>query len=137
MGYTIAVIAGYSYGPEIDYYIANPNNKVFTATGEDALDRNIKMLLSKRIDILVESPTIFEYKIKEMPSAVYIKELDRQHKPQGVYFACSPSKKESELYVRWLDEGIVELRKNGKLKKILARYGLKDWEPPTSAAEKK
>ncbi len=135
-GFTLGVIGGYSYGREVDFYVANPNNDVFFAKGEDALERNIKMLLSKRIDILVESPTIFEFKTRNMPSGVYIKELDRQNKPQDVYFACSPVKKESEQYAQWLDEGIIELRKTGKLKKILKKYGMTDWETNPDSPKK-
>jgi polar amino acid transport system substrate-binding protein len=127
-GYTIAVIGGYSYGPEIDFYIANPNNKVHIAKGDNALERNLKMLLSQRIDIVLESPTVYEYTSKTMPSGVNIKELDRRKQPNDLYIACSPSKLKSALYAEMIDEGIVSLRKSGELRKILNKYGIKDWD---------
>lgn len=127
-GHTLGVIGGYSYGPEIDFYIANPNNDVHIAKGDDALERNIKMLLTKRIDILAESPTVFSYYTKNFAPAVNIKELDRRNKPQEVYYACSPNSENSKRYVDMIDQAIVELRKSGELKKILAKYGLRDWE---------
>lgn len=127
-GLTIAVIGGYSYGNEIDFYIANPNNQVHITKGDNALERNIKMLLSKRVDLLLESPNVFEFQSRHIPSAQLIKELDRSSKSESLYFGCTLKKESSQAYVDMLDEGLTELRKTGKLKKILAKYGLSDWE---------
>lgn len=45
-----------------------------------------------------------------------------------MYIACSPVKDISKQLVKWVDEGTRKLRKSGELAKIMAKYGLKDWE---------
>jgi len=45
-----------------------------------------------------------------------------------VYIAFSPFFKQSKTYAKILSDGIIKYRKNGKLQKILNKYGLKDWK---------
>lgn len=46
--------------------------------------------------------------------------------PNYVYF--SPKVKRSKLYADIYDKGIQELMESGKLKIILAKYGISDWK---------
>ena len=45
-----------------------------------------------------------------------------------IFMAFSPAKDSSKKYSQIFDEGLVELRKSGKLQEILDRYGVKDWK---------
>ena len=45
-----------------------------------------------------------------------------------MYIACSPAKEGMQEIVEQLNEGLIELRANDKLKPLLTKYGLKDWK---------
>lgn len=45
-----------------------------------------------------------------------------------VYMAFSPKGNNSKKYAAILSKGMIEIRENGTLKEILAKYGLKDWQ---------
>jgi polar amino acid transport system substrate-binding protein len=127
-GIRIGIVSGKTYGPLLDFYISNSNHDIYRAKGSDTFQENIERLFKKDIDILLESSTIFNYHALSNASLIHIKELDRRKQNEGIYFACSPAKKSSQHYIEILDQGLIELRMSGKLKEILAKYGLKDWE---------
>jgi polar amino acid transport system substrate-binding protein len=45
-----------------------------------------------------------------------------------VYIAFSPGNKNSIDYAQILSDGILEMRSNGHLGRILFKYGLQDWK---------
>ena len=45
-----------------------------------------------------------------------------------IYIAFSPKRADSQRYARMLSEGVVQLRRTGRLAVILSKYGLKDWK---------
>jgi polar amino acid transport system substrate-binding protein len=48
--------------------------------------------------------------------------------PVKLYVAFSPHNPNSKVYAEILSKKMIDLRKSGKLAKILAPYGLKDWK---------
>ena len=128
----VAVIGGYRYGDVLDAYIAElaDTRSVYVANGEAALERNIKMLLAGRVDLVLEAPYVFAAKAREMGVMDRVKEVDRVGDPEDLFIACSPVKDTSEEYLRLLDEGIRELRETGELQRILDKYGVEDWKSP-------
>lgn len=122
----IGIIADYSYNKELDDYIAankDDEQKIFVATGEDALDKMIKMVGAGRIDGFVENPLVMaqnEAKA-EVVSAGQVGSQD------DLFIAFSPAKETSKKYAEMLSKGIQELRASGKLKEILDKYNISDW----------
>ncbi len=131
MANKMAVIGGYSYDKGmLDAHIAANQKKglVHVSKGTDALDKNIKMLLAGRIDIVVESPFVMAAKLAELGKAGEVVEVARMNNPYNLYVACSPAKSSSKEYARLLSDGTRALRGSGELKVILDKYGLEDWK---------
>ncbi len=126
----LGAIEGYAYGEEIDKRIASAkeSGKAELVSGDNALERNVKKLQAGRIDALIEAPQVFSWTVRAMGlqegSFAKAGELDS---PQKNYVAFSQAKASSKSYAKIFDEGMVELRKSGKLSGILAKYGLSDW----------
>ncbi|WP_426416722.1 substrate-binding periplasmic protein [Aestuariirhabdus sp. LZHN29] len=129
-GVRVAVISGYSYGDELNAYIKrnrrSPNLQI--TTGNAPLERNISLLQAKRVELLVASPNVMNATLKRSGQEGKVVEVGRMHTPDDLYIACSPNLKSSEYYVRLLGEGVERLRADGRLHKILERYGLVDWQ---------
>lgn len=126
----LGVIAAYSYGNEVDSFIAAnaDTHWVHTARGNDPLERNIRMLLAGRIDLLIESAVVLQSKLSDLGLSGEIVEVDQLPKQDKLYIACSPQSENAGKYIEMLDEGVTRLRQSGELERILKRYGLSDWE---------
>ncbi len=126
----IGSIGGYAYSEEFDKYIEQNKGKgkVQVINANNALEQNIKKLLSGRIGAVIESHLVMEAKLKSMGATDKVKSAGILVKAESMYIACSPAKSTSKEYVKLFSEGIKELRTSGKLKDILDKYGLKDWQ---------
>lgn len=126
----LGLITDYSYGEELDTFFKNNKEKGYFQFnyGENPLEKNINKLLSKRIDVILESTSVFLYKTNEMGISHKIKAAGKVEGSEKAYIAFSPTNRHSQTYARILSEGIAELRKSGELKIILQKYGLKDWK---------
>ncbi len=126
----LGVIAGYSYSDEIDKYIATSKDKpqqVQAVSGDDALTINLKKLDAGKIDVVIEDKAVVLLKAKEMGLSDKIK-IAGEDKQGPVYIAFGAKNPKSKEYADMLSSGTEELRKSGKLKEILAKYGLEDWK---------
>ena len=125
----IGVIDGYGYFPELDSYIETyKGNKLFMATGDDALPKLLKMLKAGRLDAIIENISVMAVTLPaEKLSGEIISAGDVELKDE-IFMAFSPAKDSSKKYSQIFDEGISELRKSGKLQEILSRYGVEDWK---------
>lgn len=129
-GKKIGVISGYGYGDEIDAYLKTPQAKkhVHVASGDKPLDDLTSMLMGGKIDLLLESPSVFKAKVKNLGLRVVFEELDRVSDPEGVYIACSPKNSASKRYLELLEAEVTRLRQSGELRTLMAKYGLRDWK---------
>jgi len=125
----LGLIDGYGYYPELDSYIETyKGNKLFKATGDDALPKLLKMLKAGRLDAVIDNVNV-------MSSIIQNEKLENTIVSAGVvdhksdlFMAFTPAKDSSKDYAKIFDAGLVELRNSGKLQEILAKYGLKDWK---------
>ncbi len=126
----IGVIKGYDYGEVLNNHIEKSKNtmKVQMVFGETALEKNIKKLLKGRIDAVLESEFVFNYKASQMGHKGRVKSAGQVVDPDKAYLAFSPANPKSKNYARILSDGMEKIRKSGELKKILARYDLEDWK---------
>lgn len=125
----LGVVLDYKYWPAVDDYIAKtgaPHVQKFG--GDHPLNDAIDRLLAGDLDVVAETSTVFAWAIKSAghPSAAF--HTAYLHEGDPVYFAFTPKGDVGARYARWFDEGIESLRASGELKRILARYGLTDWE---------
>lgn len=126
----VGVINDYSYGSEIDFEVKHKNPSIVVISGNDPLARLIQMTETKRLDGFIENPMVLNhalFKMNKSPDTFRAVSKNLADDPE-LFIAFSPNKSNSKAFAQMLDEGIVELRKNGKLKEILEKYGLKDWE---------
>ena len=81
-----------------------------------------------RIDVILESPAVFNAKLKDLNLQGQAEFAGAIGDPENLYVACTPKKESSKAYVKLIGDGTVELRQSGELKKILEKYGLSDWQ---------
>lgn len=129
-GRKIGVINSYSYGEEIDKEVAGKNPAYIVVSGEDALLKMIKMTEAGRLDAFVENPFVLDYLLKDYPNLQdkFIPVSKNVVLDQELFIAFSPKITASAKYAEMMTKGMGQLRKKGKLKKILEKYGLKDWQ---------
>lgn len=127
---TLGVVKGYTYTEEIDSYIkANEkkSQRIQVASGETALDSNVKKLISGRIDVIIEDANVMGHYLKKNALENEVQEVGEMPTDK-LFIAFSPSNPLSQNYAGMISEGLVQLRNSGELKRILEKYGLKDWK---------
>jgi len=128
---SLGVIDGYDYRKWLnDYALKNRNHsgKIQFVSGSSPMEMNLRKLLAARVDALVDNEAVIRYTAKQLGLQDRIVLAGYDTEPAYCYIAFSPANPRSPDYARMLSEGIVTLRKNGGLKKILTVYGLKDWK---------
>jgi polar amino acid transport system substrate-binding protein len=125
-GRKIGIAEAYAYSPVLSNYFNENPKQTSIATGNDPLRLNIKRLDENAIDTIVENPFVFNY------FTVQEKTRDKYEEAgctddNDLFIAFSPKNPRSKEFAKMLSEGIEELRKDGTLDKIIARYSLKDW----------
>lgn len=115
---------------DIDNYIKKYQDdptRIKKISGNNALVYDIKRIKYKKIDLFFEDEYVVKYysNINQKKSNLKIAAIAST---TDVYISFSPKLKSSKKYAKILSDGLIELRKNGKLKKILKKYGLSDWK---------
>ncbi|MDI9244177.1 transporter substrate-binding domain-containing protein [Marinobacter sp. CHS3-4] len=127
-GVTVGMIGGYAYAGDFDaYFEANPEQAQFVYAN-NALEQNIKKVVGGRIDATAESPSVMRAKLKDMGMQGKLTSAGALAEAVPMYIACSPANDRSKAYADLVDSGTRELRKSGKMKALLDRYGLEDWK---------
>lgn len=128
---SLGVVDGYDYRDWLNSYIKeNRKNqgRIQVMTGDDPLARNIKKLVYKRVDVIVGNNVAIPYAANKSGFSENIKPVWLGSEKALIYIAFSPSLDSSPEYAKMLSRGIKELRRSGKLEKIMERYGLHDWK---------
>ncbi len=124
----IGIVQSYAYSAELMSFISEHPKDIIKSYGDGPLQSNIKNLDEKKIDTLVENPSVFNYYTEG-------KKIRDNYEEAGctsgdpLYIGLSPKNPRSKEFAKIIDEGIEELRKDGTLGKILQKYSLKDWSP--------
>ena len=126
----VGVVKGYTYGDPVDSLIPKYPAIFKAVAGSDGLERNIKQVVSKRLDALIASTFVAEAIINDMNLVGSIKKVGVIGKPLPMYIACSPANEHSIQLVDQVDRTTRRLRESGELEAILNRYGLSDWRLP-------
>lgn len=127
-GQKIGVIHGYPYDESIEnFFKANAGVADFVS-GDNATETNIKKLQAGRINAYLENEAVFNNKAKNMGLDSAFKKVGNESDKTQIYIAFSPTNPQAKGYSTILSDKVKELRANGELAKILAKYGLKDWK---------
>lgn len=126
----LGIIQDYEYRPWLQEFRQEHPENFVVLSGEDATYRNLQLLIRGRIDAIPTNENSFRYRAKHAGVLDQIRFAGRDTIGEGknLYIAFSPKKPTSEIYARLLSEGIRELRRFGRISRILAKYGLKDWK---------
>ena len=138
---SLGVIADYSYSQGLDAYIeqhkADPK-RIQIVSGDDALEANIQKVLHGRIGAFIEDKQVIDYSLStpEMqPHKENLREAGLLPTPSDgngiVFIAFSPANPNAAKYAELLSAETMAMRKNGELKKILDRYGVRDFDTAT------
>ncbi|MGE5505425.1 MAG: substrate-binding periplasmic protein [Actinomycetota bacterium] len=121
----VGSIQDYSYSAEIDQWLADHPDQVRPLGGGNALERNILKLLNRRIDVVVDDAAVVAYTLARLGNESKMRIAG--HMPGGaIYIAFSPAKPRAAAYAAALSAGVREMRKDGSLARILARYGVSE-----------
>ena len=84
----------------------------------------------KRLDGVVVNPNVFNYILKDMPEFKnHFKIVSKNvANDPDLFVAFSPINPNSKKYTQLISDGMSNLRKSGKLKTILSKYGVSDWK---------
>lgn len=130
----LGLIAGYSYVQIQDYIDANQGTeRIQYAHGEDALQTNLRKLLHGRVSVVRSDEQAFLHAAQQMGQTDSFRDAGGENldaRDRQLYIAFAPAQvcPACANYAQTLSEGMTHLRQNGELKKILARYGLHDWQ---------
>lgn len=130
-GKILGGINGYSYGEVLDKYIARHkgnSKKVQLIAGNSAKQQNLTKMQKGRIHIFVEDSAVMAAFLKKHPKFDKIKSAGIANDGEKVFIAFSPNNTNSKQFAKDLSEGIKAMRKDGRLKKILDKYGVEDWK---------
>ncbi len=128
----------HDYGPLINAYIEEALKRgdrahVQELSGDNMFLRNLKMLVSNRVDVVLIDRTSGSNTIKravdngDLPVGS-VKLSQCIGETQNLFLAFSGQYPErSKKLSRVFDKGIEQIRKSGELKTLLGKYGLDDW----------
>ena len=129
---TLGIILGYGFGDQrlADYVEANraDPSRIRVIGGDAAVETNIDLLVKGRVTAIVDNGDVIRYDIQHSGLGAKIAEAGCLDSRTRLYIGFSPANANSATYAAALDVGVKRLRATGALKRILARYGLKDWQ---------
>ncbi len=131
-GKKIGIIDGYSYSDEVMKLLETSRKKsgmVQVVSGDDAIEQNIRKLMAKRIDVMLETRLAADYTIEKMGVGDRVKFIGGNVDAGGVYVAFSTVPDDVKNLLSIYEEGLARLESDGSLKKIEAAYGVAKKSP--------
>jgi polar amino acid transport system substrate-binding protein len=122
----IGVIKGYTYWPELDTLVAAKAPNIVIFSGDNPLADAVAALNKGDIDLYPEAKPVFAWALKDADLSPDNFVFKHEHDGGLIYVAFTNSTRGRELADKW-DARIAELRRDGTLAKILAKYGVSDW----------
>ena len=126
---SLVAIADYSYDDAIDAHIeahrAMPE-RVMLLSGDDVTKRLIRLVLSGRVDALIETRAVLDWELRQIDVGEGLT-LSGYGEPVPLTIAFTSADPRGQRYAAILDEGVRRMRASGEFGRILARYGVPDW----------
>jgi polar amino acid transport system substrate-binding protein len=129
----IGIVTDYAFddGGEIDAYVrahsTADDGRLDVVYGADAQMQNMQKLLNGRIDAIMDAEQVLRFAMTRLSPPPSLK-LIRLRAPIETTIAFSPKNHRAKVYADMLSDGVEALRRSGRLKTILDRYNLTDWD---------
>lgn len=123
-GLQLGAIQDYRHAPSLAQYIARHKadpTRVQLLSGEDGAGRNLRKLMSQRIDLVLEERSVLIYTARSLGLADQV-EILPYGEVSALHIGFSPALESSRLYARQFDEGLAYLQQSGRYQDILASY---------------
>ena len=128
----LGLIQGYGYGddhPEFAEFLATNPTNIEWVSGVDPLSRIFKMIELGRVDATMDDMAVANYVLLQAGMQDKFKVAGPFGKLKIKSFvAFNPHKPNARRLAQEFDQAMAEFRQNGKLKAILAPYGVADWK---------
>lgn len=126
----LGVIQDYGYRPWLLAFRKEYPENFIVVSGEDAIFRNLELLIRGRVDAIPSNEHSFRYRAKLAGVLDQIRFAGHDTIGQGreFYIAFTPNNPKSTEYAELLSSGVRKLRRSGRLAEILAKYELRDWK---------
>ena len=127
----LGLIRNYGYGennPPLEKYLNSDPEKVIWFSGIDPLTEILRQIEGGLLDATIEDQTVGNYVLQKAGLQDQFRVAG--HPEQGtisLYVAFTTKKPNSRQLAEVFDSGLLKLRKSGKMKAILAKYGMTDW----------
>lgn len=131
--YRVAIARGYLFGPPLDGYIETHENDPVRITlvsgfGAQLTAQSLRLLDDGEVDLVLDDVHVLDGAARRLGLAERLAVQPLDGAVQDVFVGVSRLTPEAQDLVRRLEEGIAVLRADGRLARILGRYGLSDWE---------
>lgn len=126
-GHTIAVIKDYTYGEPVDTYLKENKKDVIWLHGDSPLKSALQLLVRRRVTAVLDDKNVLKELIRSQGLSDVVKTAGEIEGGENVYIAFSPQGKKGKLYAKQFSDGIADFRADGRLDKILGKYGIDDW----------
>lgn len=120
---SVGAAFAYGYTPEIRAWAERNPKKFQRLAGERVLRANVRKLLSKRIQALLENPVVFDYEKSRNPDITGVISAGCTP-PSPIYIGISERHPSGAAIVRAINASLARLRDSGELARIRASYGL-------------
>lgn len=124
----VGVIRDYAYGAALDVIIRTSPERFEAHAGDGPTERMLRRLQLGRLDAFIEDENLVGSTRQQHPE---LAPRNAGCEPASyAYLAISPKHPKALEYARLFSDGMVRLRRSGRLKTILATYGLAEWPAP-------
>lgn len=127
-GKMIGAIRYYSYGEKIDTFFKKNKNKVQLLSDINSAHLNVRKLLTKKIDLIVEDRNVMGRLLNRMKLSEEIVNIGCEGEGELIYIAFSPKNLNGPKYAAIVSKAFREARSSGRLEAVLKKYGLVDWK---------
>jgi len=122
----VGLVKDYTYGEPFDSYFAkNALKNVNVYPGDDAMEANANLAHLGRIDVLIEDHNVVGFFNKT--ASKKLQEYGCQNEDGALFVGFSAKNPKAKEFAKIFDEGIAEMKKSGKLKTLLDKYGVPAW----------
>lgn len=133
--FRLGVIRDYGYGEPFDSYVrvnGDDARRIVIAGGFGyaMLNQLLRALVETQVDLVVDDQLVLYHALGQLGLGERVGITPLLGVEEPVFIAFSPRRETSRAYAAELAEGMKTLRVSGRLKEIMGRYGLPDWQVP-------
>lgn len=120
LSHKIGIVKGYNYSKEFSNN--TEINRLESLTGED----NLKALINKRVDLVLESKAVVKSLLKnKFPTYEDKVSIVSTFSERPLYIALSKKHETSDIIIKDFNNGLYKIKKNGTFDRLLKKYEFK------------